>query len=113
MIHVTNLIQTIFPDAKLPILPSKDLLMQLEQYNVDQEKWDFSDYGKEKNEANFAKFLNQICDNIEKIKTGTKALRKWNSTFCNTLLERSLIVRKPDIVLLDVVNKCPVTWTSV
>jgi hypothetical protein len=109
---VTNLIQTIFPDDKLPILPSNNLLNQLALYDKKQGKWKLPDYEKENNEDNLTAFLNQICDNIEKI-TETKALRKWNSNFCNTPLEGSPISRKPDIVLLDVASKCRVTWTSI
>ena len=109
---VTNLIETVFPDAKLPILPSNDLLNQLALYDKEQGKWKFSDYEKESNEVNLATFLNQICDNIKEI-TNTKALRGWNSNFCNTPLEGSPISRKPDIVLLDVASKCRVTWTSI
>ena len=40
---MTDLIQTIFPDTNLPILPSSDLLNQLTLYNDKLGKWEFSD----------------------------------------------------------------------
>lgn len=110
---VTDLIQTIFPDAKLPIIPSNDLLNKLKLYDNELGVWKFPEIDKDNYENNLAAFLNQICDNIEEINAGKKALRKWNSSFCNTPLEGSPICRKPDIMLLDVASKCRVTWTSV
>ena len=110
---VTDLIQTVFPDSELPISPSNDLLNQLTLYNNELGMWEFSDFDKENYENNLATFLNKICDNIEEINPGKKALRKWDSNFCNTPLEGSPISRKPDIALLDVASKCRVTWTSV
>jgi Fungal protein kinase len=44
---------------------------------------------------------------------GVKRVRIWNANFCNTVLEGSLILQKPDIILLDVAKLSPTTWTSV
>jgi hypothetical protein len=117
---VTDLLteqQGIFPDSKLPFPPSRTLLHKLLLYDERQEKWELPDcsrsrQGKVQSEEKLAVFFNLICDDIEQI-TGKKAVRTWNSSFCNTVLDGSPISRKPDIILVDVDNQCPIAWPSV
>ena len=115
---VADLLTGIFPDFKLPIIPSQSLLEQLLLYDSLQQKWKIPDIShtpkgsKIQSEVKLASFLNCICDDIGKI-TGQRPLRQWDSNFCNVALEGSPISRKPDIILIDIAQCSPVTWHSV
>jgi hypothetical protein len=113
----------LFPDSKLPIASSEQILHQLSYYDSQTNKWILPDIShshdrkktqstKMQSEMKLADFLNQICEDIETI-MGVKRVRTWNANFCDTVLEGSPISRKPNIILLDVAKMSPTTWTSV
>ena len=115
---VADLLMGIFPDSKLPITPSRDLLERLTLYDSGQQKWKTPGISrapkgsKIQSEVKLASFLNLISEDIGKI-TGHSPLRQWDSNFCNAALEGSPISRKPDIVLVDIARRTPTTWRSV
>ena len=103
----------VFPNSKLPIQPSKQLLDQLSQYNAQSQKWILPDScSGQKSEIKLTEFLNNICNNIHTL-TGQAPIRQWNSNFCDTVLEGSPISRKPDIILVDIDKHTPISWPSV
>jgi hypothetical protein len=113
----------VFPDFKLPIIPSHDLLCQLSLYDTDRQKWRIPDISRGSKETTsdirseaqgekFSEFLNSVCDSIEAV-TKQKPVRQWNSAFCNTVLDGSPILRKPDIILVDIDKRTPIAWPSV
>jgi hypothetical protein len=118
--NVTDLLTEkhgVFPDSKLPIAPTQNLLYRLQGYDKCQQKWKLPDcsrthQGKTQSEEKLANFFNEVCGDIEQL-TGKKAVRTWNSRFCNAPLEGSPISRKPDIILVDVDKRSPTTWCSV
>jgi hypothetical protein len=105
----------VFPDSKLPFRPTEKLLEQISSYNTKSKKWTLPKVdgsGSKHTEKNIAEFLNGICKDIAKIQRAEQ-IRKWNSNFCNSPLEGSPIVRKPDIILVDQRSLSAVTWTSI
>jgi hypothetical protein len=112
----------IFPDSKLPIKPTKNLLDRLSHFDASLRKWIIPDecYTRKKNpdgslsssETPLANFLNNICEDIRTL-TGKEPTRHWSSHYCNTPLEGSPITRKPDILLIDINKRTPTTWSSV
>jgi hypothetical protein len=111
--NVITLIDTIFPDSKLPFLPSEELLNKLPCYNGHCQTWITPDLKERKQrEVMLADFLNKVVADLEAI-TGRSALRNWDASFCNSPLLGSPIVRKPDVVLLDADRRHPVRWASV
>ena len=59
-----------------------------------------------------ATFLNVICDTIM-TNSGKKALREWNTKHCYTPLQGSLIIQKPDVILVDHNFKGTPQWHNV
>lgn len=105
----------IFPNEKLPFLPDKELLEKLSLYDLNSRKWNLpvtSRSEPKNNEKLICDFLNEVCKDIAKIEN-VRQVREWNSLFCNTPLLGSPISRKPDIILIDVTKRSPVTWSSV
>jgi hypothetical protein len=113
----------IFPNSKLPIHPTIELLNQLSLYDSKSAKWKIPEVSRNKSkpsrtdikqtEKNIAEFLNDICKDIAKKVKNVEQLREWNSHFCNSPLDGSPISRKPDIILVDIQKRSSVTWASV
>ena len=115
----------IFPNSKLPFHPTEELLRNLSLYDTKLGKWKIPELprrsevkqGEKKPkqippEKYIADFLNKICSDMATHQNVTR-IRDWNSNFCNNVLEGSPIVRKTDIILVDIPSLCSITWTSV
>lgn len=103
----------VFPNTKLPFLPSIKLLKRLRLYDGTNKKWKFpKTSGSKQSERYISDLLNNICSDIAQIE-GVNQIRRWNSNYCNTALEGSPISRKPDIILVDFQREDTMTWTSV
>jgi Fungal protein kinase len=63
-------------------------------------------------EQKFAKFLKDVADGIAKA-TGTDKVRYWSDSYHQTPLRESVLVCKPEIILLDEKHRGEVTWCSV
>jgi hypothetical protein len=101
----------VFPNSKLPFEPTITFLEKLSLYDTHSGSWKFPKESMQ-SEEKLADFLNNICENIHSL-TGHAPIRRWNSNFCNTVLEGSPISRKPDIVLVDTEKHTPITWPSI
>jgi hypothetical protein len=98
-----DLVTIAFPASSMPVTVDNALVDKckciLEKENT-QYVWCDKGLPLDVSESQLALFLNKICKAIVTV-SKCPVLRKWDASYCNTILRGSPIHRKPDVVLLD------------